>query len=165
MLTAARKYNVRLDVSKPSSVLKEALPIWSHVGLPMRGNHFNAPAAVCLRTRHGVQSVGTCVAVARRIDVLGMAHTPRADCDCTSCHSDREELGCANPHKCAVAASQFLARLAPKWAPATNDAEDNLSLTKSRKRKNAEARTTHDVLLFDPSLTTDAPLSEAVRVF
>lgn len=86
-------------------------------------------------------------------------------CPCLACVEDREIRGCVNPHRCAMAAQSALDRLRPLWQPGVWNNTDDLSLTKSRKRKNRTARAANDDILFDPSIRTALPLAEGFRIF
>ncbi|EIW56838.1 RNase H [Trametes versicolor FP-101664 SS1] len=168
MLKAAKKYGARIDVKNPTDALKEALPVWSHIG-PYTGRVMsNSRTSKCLRERHNVATVGACVQLIRRLSgppTAGNAHIPSRGCTCGECVTDREIHGCLNPHKCVISARDLLNKLTPAWAPGGGAHCDGLTLTKSRKRKNNVERGRNGRLLFDPSITSTAPLAHAIRVF
>ncbi|KAJ7253881.1 hypothetical protein C8J57DRAFT_971791, partial [Mycena rebaudengoi] len=43
-------------------------------------------------------------------------HSPNAWCECTDCVDDKD-MGCRDPHACAIAVSGRLGELLPKWDP------------------------------------------------
>ncbi|EIW57008.1 uncharacterized protein TRAVEDRAFT_127747, partial [Trametes versicolor FP-101664 SS1] len=170
MLKAAKKYGVRLDVKNPSETLKEALPIWSHIGVMQGRVMSNSRTSRCIRENHGVVTVGACLNLARRLSLpsrtaQNVAHVPSARCPCTECEADRSENGCTNPHRCAAAAHDLLRKLQPAWVPDGARHSDGLSLTKSRKRKNTTAREHRDRILFNPSASSTLPLADTIRAF
>ncbi|KAI0355196.1 RnaseH-domain-containing protein [Trametes cingulata] len=92
-------------------------------------------------------------------------HKPHASCPCYECDADRRVRCCDNPHRCATAAHRAISKLHVKWNPLRQSNLDGLTLTKSRKRKNAAARVDNGRILFDPSVTQDVPVSSVFRVF
>ncbi|EIW59902.1 RNase H, partial [Trametes versicolor FP-101664 SS1] len=168
MLKAAKRYGARLDVRNPTDALKEALPVWSHIS-PLSGRVMpNSKTAKCLRECHNISTVGACTTLARRLRPDAAAtnpHTASARCTCDPCTAHRNVRGCKNPHKCAMAARELLRKLSPAWAPGSTAHSDGLSLTKSRKRKNEEARSQNGKLRFDPSVSSTTPLTDAIRIF
>lgn len=168
MLKAAKKYRVRLDVTNPTEALKEALPVWSHVGTTRARVMSNSRTARCLRVAHKVSTVGACINLARRSTMTpttGQAHVPSSRCVCGLCITDREVNGCPDPHKCVTAARELLHKLTPAWIPGNATHSDGLTLTKSRKRKNTLARSQNGKLTFDPTTSTATPLANAIRAF
>ncbi|OJT09006.1 Ribonuclease H1 [Trametes pubescens] len=168
MVMAAKKYGVSLAPLLPDDSIKLALPIWYHVGLSPERSVANAPAAQCLRERHGVRTVADCERAMQRLCATlngELPHTYTVQCPCLCCISDRDTLGCVNPHRCALAAQRAVEQLQPLWQPGVRWNADCLSLTKSRKRENRTARAADEDITFDPSLCTSLPLATGFRVF
>ncbi|EIW58568.1 uncharacterized protein TRAVEDRAFT_168163 [Trametes versicolor FP-101664 SS1] len=59
----------------------------------------------------------------------------------------------------------MISRIVSKWNPRRAGNEDGLSLTPRRKRGNHTARLANERICFDPSLSTDIPVAESLRVF
>ncbi|KAH9849698.1 hypothetical protein C2E23DRAFT_701387, partial [Lenzites betulinus] len=168
MIRSAKKFNVRLDPLLPDENLCLAVPIWYHLATNQRRSVANTAAGKCLRERHKVTSVGDCAAVAQRLRAALNAsapHTLNAWCKCTSCVCDREEKGCANPHRCAKAAYKAVDQLRPLWKVGEGRLEDNLSLSRSRKEANVRARAENGAIVFDPSIRSSLPIEAVFRVF
>ncbi|OJT08743.1 Ribonuclease H1 [Trametes pubescens] len=165
MVMAAKRYNVKCEASNPTAALCAQLPVWNHIGRNSERGTENSPACKCLRDAHQVRTVGQCVAVAERLQQERGTHVPRSTCECDDCLGDRTLLGCENPHRCAVAAARLIGRLTEKWDPNREGNKDGLTLTTRRKRENGSARVANERILFDPSLATDTPVAESMRVF
>ena len=73
--------------------------------------------------------------------------------------------GCKAPQKCYAYVTQLLAQIRPKWHPDLDQTPDGLSLTPGRKASNETAMVNGTDILFDPSVTSDAPIEEAFRAF
>ncbi|KAL1938790.1 hypothetical protein VTO73DRAFT_11170 [Trametes versicolor] len=165
MILVAKKYKVCCDVRTPKVDLKNAMPIWYHVGLELERKGMKTSAAGCLRDKHGVKTVAQCVEVTRRLRPEDPDHVPCSECGCVACANDRELLGCRNPHRCACAAEEVISRLLPKWNPGQIGRTDNLSLTKGRVSANVDASENDERVTFDPSLSESMPIGAAFRVF
>ncbi|EIW60551.1 RNase H, partial [Trametes versicolor FP-101664 SS1] len=164
-MKAAKKYNVRCDASNPTENLRAQLPVWSHIGRAPGRCAENSPGCRCLRNGHQVRTVEQCEAAAERLTKLDLNHIPRPCCPCNHCERDRSLYGCDNPHRCANAAARIVGRIVEKWNPRRRGNGDGLTLTSRRKRENVSARVANDRVLFDPSMSTDAPIAESLRVF
>ncbi|KAI0656076.1 hypothetical protein C8Q70DRAFT_883351, partial [Cubamyces menziesii] len=165
MIKVANKYGVKIDVPNPKRQLKQAMPIWYHVATDQGMYGPNSKSGKCLRENHGVQTVEQCVQVARRLTDPDVDHVQRQDCECRPCIVDRLENGCDNPARCAAAARKAINRLYPKWQPAMDMNGDGLTLTRSRKQQNEEARACDDRITFDLSTSQARTLARAFRVF
>ncbi|KAI0721265.1 hypothetical protein C8T65DRAFT_566283, partial [Cerioporus squamosus] len=166
MIKVAKKYGVRLDVVCPSDALRDALPIWNHFALH-EGSRIAATKSIkCLRAGHDVINVGDAAKAAARLHSIGMreGHRPSVQCCCPECSRDKD-LGCDNPHRCALAARKILDKLRPRWAVSRNNVADGLSLTPRRLRTNHESLERHGRVLFDPSILARLPIGAHFRVF
>lgn len=62
----------------------------------------------------------------------------------------RRLVRCRNPHACAIEAQTRLERIIPKLNPLSpGDEHGDLSLTNRRKKRNIDARTKNDEILFE----------------
>ena len=164
MVSAARKYNVRMESNNPAKELREALPIWYHLGMNVERYMGNSPSSRCLRENHGVTTVLHCVAVAARA-AESTGHRKSVNCCCGACFDDWTVRNCDNPARCMEAAKRLTDQLQPKWNPLLIYPKDGLTLTRSRIRRNALAQETNGCIFFDPTLE-DGPLTEdGIRVF
>ncbi|KAI1781839.1 hypothetical protein LXA43DRAFT_842313, partial [Ganoderma leucocontextum] len=164
MIKTAKKYDVVLESRKPAKALKDALPIWYHLGLRDVRSPANTISGKCMRENHGVMSVLDCVKLASRARQPGN-HRNSATCQCGECVNDRSVYGCSNPARCAEMAVKMIDKLEPKWNPEGEGNADNLTLTRSRKRANERAREAGGRITFDPSITDDTTPAECLRVF
>ncbi|KAJ7138996.1 hypothetical protein C8R44DRAFT_529333, partial [Mycena epipterygia] len=122
MLKCARKYGVEFHTLSPSHEIRKLLPLWHHKGEdPAKNQLNNKPQSKCLRTNHGVMTVGQGIQVMNRRSCPD--HRPDATCVCTPCFEDRYEGKCNNPHRCVVAVSERLDQLLPRWDPRSPDGE------------------------------------------
>jgi hypothetical protein len=114
MLKCMDKYGVIFETVSPTEDIQRALPLWHHPGEdPTKTQKNNGAKAHCLRTKHGVKTLGEGVDLAERLKKN--AHKKTADCSCADCIEDRTERGCKNPHACATAAIDRMKQIRPKW--------------------------------------------------
>ncbi|KAH9850138.1 hypothetical protein C2E23DRAFT_735683 [Lenzites betulinus] len=165
MIKAARKYGVRCSATLPSRDLKLAMPAWHHIGATTRALRARQNTIDCLATRHGARSVADYSRVADRLERWDDAHTDRDTCACAGCSTDRDVLGCPAPNVCARTASRAVQNLIPSWNPRVDGNVDGLTLTRTRKVANSEARADQGRIVFDPSVTQVMPLANVFRVF
>ncbi len=165
MMKIALKHNVCADSPNPTEELKMKLPIWYHIGREEGRNPANTVASKCLREKHEVVSVLDCSKVAARLTNQVRNHRQRIDCPCGDCTKDRDELGCNNPHRCALAAQKAITKLVPLWKPGNAPPNDGLTLTKHRKQANMLARAGNGRVLFNPLSSDPASISEMFRIF
>ncbi|KAH9903281.1 hypothetical protein C8Q73DRAFT_622683, partial [Cubamyces lactineus] len=165
MIKCAKKYNVRLDVAKPSRELRLAMPIWYHFALTEGRDIAKTASATCLRRNHTMATVGQCLRIAQRLARQRTEHKASAECDCLPCVSDRIDRNCDNPHRCALAAQKLAKRLHSKWHPTDPSPGDGLSLSRTRLRRNEEEREDGGQVVFNPSITQSLPVAMAFRAF
>ncbi|EIW62458.1 RNase H, partial [Trametes versicolor FP-101664 SS1] len=165
MVKAAEKYGARCAVRNPTTLLRQALPIWYHIGKTDGRCAANSAAAKCLRLNHGVITTAQCQTVASRVTREGSEHLARTSCECAECVEDRTVRSCANPHRCAAAAARLVEKLKDLWRPNRPANADGLTLTRRRIRQNQTARAAHDRIAFNPSVANGTPLATAFRVF
>ncbi|EIW64932.1 RNase H, partial [Trametes versicolor FP-101664 SS1] len=165
MIKAAKKYGVRCDSANPSIALRKQMPLWYHIGREASRVSENTESSRCLREAHRVRTVQQGEQAAARLSARDNAHVARASCECGDCDRDRSLYGCDNPHRCAATAAKILNRVGEKWKLVREENRDGLTLTPGRRRENDSARLSHDRVLFDPTLSTNAPLAEVFRVF
>ncbi|KAI1786136.1 hypothetical protein LXA43DRAFT_870302, partial [Ganoderma leucocontextum] len=164
MVKTAKKYDARLTSGKPAKDLRDALPIWYHLGLRGMRSLANTISGKCMRENHGVVSVLDCAKLAARTRMPGQ-HRRGADCGCWECATDRTTHNCDNPARCAEMAKKLLEQLEPKWHPGEAGNLDSLTLMRSRKQTNDRAQGAGGRITFDPSITDGATTMEAFRVF
>ncbi|KAJ6536954.1 hypothetical protein B0H19DRAFT_962446, partial [Mycena capillaripes] len=108
------KYGVNFETVSPTEDIRHALPMWHHPGEdPAKKQTNNGAKADCLRTKHGVKTIGEGVNLTGRLK--DNAHEKTAVCCCGDCIDDRTERGCKDPHACAIAAIDRLKQIMPKW--------------------------------------------------
>ncbi len=169
MLNKACKYGVTVDSPNPSWKIKQAMPVWYHIGKADMRVMANSKSGKCLREIHNVRTVLDCTRVASRLPIggggRGTAHRPSPACRCPQCSDDRTIRGCDNPHRCAEAAKRVLDNLVPLWQGVQEIANDGLTLTKRRLERNETARLDGGRILFNPSITDNNFLADIFRVF
>ncbi|KAH9853760.1 hypothetical protein C2E23DRAFT_727970, partial [Lenzites betulinus] len=165
LIRAARKHGIRCAAKLPAKQIKEYMPVWHHIGAISNRARAGKVVAECLRLRHGVSTVGECDAVAKRTVEWGGDHEDIADCECAQCEEDRTVRGCSAPHACARAAERIIANIEPKWNPGMEGNVDGLTLTRHRRENNARARDEHGRITFDPTVSQEGPLANAMRAF
>ncbi|OSC98483.1 hypothetical protein PYCCODRAFT_1375096, partial [Trametes coccinea BRFM310] len=110
MLKVAEKHEVRLFAPKPSAAVRNALPIWYHVGTKPGRYVANSIAGKCLRENHNVKTVAQAAQAARMEATDDDQHSGASTCRCRRCEWDRAH-GCENPSRCVAAARKALQRL------------------------------------------------------
>ncbi|KAJ7712398.1 hypothetical protein DFH07DRAFT_684547, partial [Mycena maculata] len=119
MLKVAAKYGIEFNTLQPSQAIRESLPLWHHLGEDASHTQFNNTATCqCLRSTHGVSTVGEGMAIMARL--VCQSHVEDRWCVCAPCSSDRLK-GCKNPHACALLVKTRLDRLLSKWDPRRPD--------------------------------------------
>ncbi len=161
----AEKYNLRIEAPNPAETFKEAMPVWYHIGEDEGRSLANTVSARCLRENHAVMTVGECASVAARIGLTGGRHKARRTCTCYECDRDRTVKGCTDPSRCAAMAARMVEKLYPIWRLEPTREQDNLSLTPTRIRRNAEAWRADERVTFNPSVTDGAQIAKAYRIF
>ncbi|KAH9856134.1 hypothetical protein C2E23DRAFT_810216 [Lenzites betulinus] len=164
MIHVAKKYGVRPAATHPSDNLLKALPIWYHFALVQERTSANTRSNKCLRERHGVKTVADCLKMAERPEDE-TAHRENKNCVCERCSREKEATGCENPSSCMKAARNILSKLQEKWRPGAGRNEDGLSLTRDQWEENARRMESKDTVIFDPSVTQDAPAANVFRAF
>ncbi|KAI0664064.1 hypothetical protein C8Q70DRAFT_898377, partial [Cubamyces menziesii] len=165
MVKVAKKYRAGPDAPNPSEAARMLMPIWYHCGAEDRPYGPNSKSGKCLRDKHGVRTVADCMRVAVRAAELDGRHRKSAECKCVPCTEDRIDRGCDNPARCATAAAKMLESIRPKWNPARKAVGDNLSVTRSGRERNRVALVDNERVVFNPSVSQDAPLAMVFRVF
>ncbi|KAJ7209930.1 hypothetical protein C8J57DRAFT_1257323 [Mycena rebaudengoi] len=140
MLAMERKYGTTFDTFEPSREIREALPLWHHVGANTGTRQ--------LIINHRESAFEGCT------ECTFEDHFPGAQCECDDCENDKD-AGCRNPHACAVAVRDHLGELLPKWDPRA----PNIAV-----RINAQDEEENSPLVFrpPPSITH---IAEGLRVF
>ncbi|KAJ7266226.1 hypothetical protein C8J57DRAFT_1040482, partial [Mycena rebaudengoi] len=153
MLAMERKYGTTFDTFEPSREIREALPLWHHVGANTGTRQLNnKPQGKCLRRVHGVHIIREGIQIMDKL--YSEDHFPGAQCECDDCENDKD-AGCRNPHACAVAVRDRLGELLPKWDPRA----PNIAM-----RINAQDEEENSPLVFHPppSITH---IAKGLRVF
>ena len=119
----------------------------------------------CLKQVHKVARVKNLVKLCKRLRQPNLNHAPWHNCKCRDCKRDRTK-GCQDPHKCASTAEAITLNLSLKFDPTAPTQKDGLTLTHRHLEKNARADVARgDEIIFNPSVTTRANLSDCLRVF
>ena len=121
----------------------------------------------CLLNTHETTKVADLIQMSARLRNMpsNPPHLNGLQCICRDCVRDRRK-GCRNPHACATEARIRIENIAPKLNPIhPGDNHDNLSLTRTRKQSNENAKQTHGAIIFDPTITCKNDLSECFRIF
>ena len=165
LLKVAKKYNANLAAIRMTEMLRAQLPAWYH---PTADPYpINNRKAKCLIEKHKALNVADLMTVStwlRNPEQL-IPHRNETQCPCTACVNDRIR-GCTDPSACATEALIRIHKAYPKYNPLRpGDPHDNLSLTKTRKVRNDDARQNDNLILFDPSITTKTSLADCFRVF
>ena len=115
MLKLARDYNVRVEVTNPSTQAKEEMPIWYHTrAMPTARRMYKTKPAKCLRQKHGVRLVRDATALIARIEG---GHSHQRNCRCNLCNDLRINIKCPHPLKCLATTAQLLEKISPEWNP------------------------------------------------
>jgi ribonuclease HI len=164
MLKVAKKYKTNLAALCLTPQLNAQLPAWYHIAATHR--LMQGAATKCLIRKHKAVTVADFLKISSRIrNAPAEEHRPTPYCCCRDCNVDRL-LNSLNPHDCATEATIRLQQINPKWNPLTNHpANDNLSLTPSRKVRNEWAKKNNKNITFDPSITSKMNLTECFRIF
>ncbi|KAK0497129.1 hypothetical protein EDD18DRAFT_1072839 [Armillaria luteobubalina] len=164
MLRMARDFNVRMDMLTPSQQVRRDIPLWYHRGFEKGWQkRYGSKTYQCLMAKHSVETAGDAMDVAARLD--SPTHKKRENCGCTTCHADRTQSGCKNPHKCMVTAKIMLDRLTKKWDPRHPDQDDGLDLSPEDHQQNLEAIMNNEVIRFDPNIDRDCTLADGFKIF
>ena len=148
---------------KLSKCLKQQLPVWFHMGAAPRTYHKSRDE--CLQQVHKVVRVKNLVKLCKCLRQPNLNHTPWHNCKRRDCKRDWSK-GCQDPHKCASTAEAITLNLSLKFDPTAPTQKDGLTLTHRRLEKNARADVARgDKIIFNPSVTTRANLSDCLRVF
>ncbi|KAJ3816631.1 hypothetical protein F5880DRAFT_1452795, partial [Lentinula raphanica] len=107
MMKVAKKYGVELEnAGLPREAMME-MPLWYHIGADPNKKQLNrSNTAKCLQENHKIFKVKEAIAMMQRLSEG--EHYPESFCRCDACSHDKDELGCRNPHKCAMAAADRL---------------------------------------------------------
>ena len=164
MLRTAKKYNANLSAIKMTPRILDQLPAWYHLSAEHRP--INSRKAKCLLQKHNVTIVADLVETSARIrhPLQFPNHQPDQNCPCNECEADRN-LGCRSPHDCANEALTRINLIPPIHNPLRQHPPDGLSLTRSGKQRNEEARQRNGAIIFDPAMTCKNTLAECFRIF
>ena len=166
ILSVALRHHVNFEAVRLPRRLKEALPLWYHLGAFRRMRLIeNTPLGDCLRSTHGVRIVADIVPLVQANAIhVTMPPSQRDRCSCESCLSSRGS-GCIHPAKCYDLASRLSALIRPKWNLDVEPPPDGLSLTQSRVASQQSALTQGGAVPFNPSLMERGSISDIFRVF
>jgi ribonuclease HI len=167
MLRIAKKYNTNLAPLRLSAHLHAQLPAWYHLAANQKP--MTNATARCLLYTHDVTRVADLVRVSERNRNPNREpeapHLQIRFCYCRDCSRDRE-LGCQNPHACAVEAQSRIDLIVPKLNPFSPGYDHgDLTLTDRRKQWNVSAKAQNADVLFDPSITCKTDISDCFRIF
>jgi ribonuclease HI/exonuclease III len=165
MLKTANKLEVMLHALKLSDNVKASMPAWMHPGIQPRS--YYAPLNDCLKTTHKVVYVKDLIRMARRARGLnqGRRHTNNKRCACSECITDRQRK-CENPNKCCKIADYLLGRMEEVFREGDPGPSDGLTHTPGRRKKYAETIPARgDQVVFDPSITIQDSVADAIRIF
>ncbi|KAL1690802.1 hypothetical protein GGG16DRAFT_55065 [Schizophyllum commune] len=162
-MKAITKHNARFDPVNPTTAIKEQMPIWHHLFIPLaKRPTYNTTRCKCMRENHEVKTVSDAITLTRNI--LGdVDHTTRPTCKCTGCASERSK-GCDNPNGCAHAAKALLDKLPAKWDPRKAFKVCH-ELDDFEHERNEEAREKRGPLIFDPSIPREGDMRDCYRIF
>ncbi|KAH9833137.1 uncharacterized protein C8Q71DRAFT_689048, partial [Rhodofomes roseus] len=166
MLTTAKRYNASFAAIKLDKGLKGQLPVWYHISVKKQLCQLdNTKLSKCLCLNHRVATVTDLVQASRHEAPIEANHDGGIkNCTCNICNEDRRR-GCTDPLKCREAARRLLLNIDDKWNPTARSPDDNLTLTRRRKEANVEAKETKGAVTFNPSVTEQGGIKEALRVF
>ncbi|KAL1688071.1 hypothetical protein GGG16DRAFT_60724 [Schizophyllum commune] len=157
------KHKARFDPINPSKDIKERMPIWHHIFIPLSKKPvYNSVHGRCMRDNHGIRTVGETVALTQTV-LDNPNHTTRPTCACAGCTQMRER-GCDNPNGCAQAAKTLLAKLPAKWDPRV-DFRASRKLTAEEEAKNRVAKEENRAVIFDPEIEEERTMQECYRIF
>ncbi|KAJ7154899.1 hypothetical protein C8R43DRAFT_863419, partial [Mycena crocata] len=142
--------------------IKRSLPIWFHSAAKNDLNHLNnSTSSKCLRTIHGVLTVGDLMSFTTG---ESPRHSRRKNCACPACKYDRN-LGCIKPYMCREEALKLLDCIHPKWDPRHHIHESNPGLTDDELSENQKAFEEKKAVIFDTNITLQSSIKLAFRVF
>ncbi|KIY48682.1 hypothetical protein FISHEDRAFT_58747 [Fistulina hepatica ATCC 64428] len=161
ILWMARKYKVQLAVLNPNEQLQDEMPPWHHPGIQQGyRQRVNYKEDHCLRRHHSVSNVGELKRLAQRHADF---EQPQMGCTCPDCAKDRHN-GCECPAQCIEEAREILAILGPKWWMQPRQLND-LVLSQGQINENRRALKENEAVLFNPSLESEPPLMDNIRIF
>ncbi|KAL1749170.1 hypothetical protein HDZ31DRAFT_18758, partial [Schizophyllum fasciatum] len=162
-MAAIRKHNVRFDPINPSREIKESMPIWHHIFIPLaKKPMYNTERCLCLRGNHSVMTVRDAIRMADEI-LNSPGHATRPQCGCVGCKTARHK-GCVNPNGCAHAARTLLGKLPPKWDPRV-EFRTHHKLSDAEKQRNTEAQKEGKSMIFDPEAEPETTYRDCFRIF
>ncbi|KAL1705201.1 hypothetical protein EV121DRAFT_204012 [Schizophyllum commune] len=162
-MKAIEKHKARFDPINPSKDIKERMPLWHHIFIPLSKKPvYNSTHGKCMRTHHGIRTVGEAVAMMRNV-LDQPRHATRPTCACEGCEEMRAR-GCNNPNGCAHAAKTLLDKLPAKWDPRI-DFRVSRKLTADEATKNEAAKEEKRALIFDPEVAEETTMQECYRIF
>ncbi|KAL1741665.1 hypothetical protein HDZ31DRAFT_44943 [Schizophyllum fasciatum] len=162
-MAAIKKHNARFDPVNPSKEIKEPMPIWHHIFIPLtKKPMYNTERCICLRENHSVKTVRDAIKATE--DILeSPRHVTRPRCGCEGCAAARSR-GCDNPNGCAHTAKTLLGKLPQKWDPRV-DFRAYHKLSDTEKQRNATAREEGKSMIFDPEPEPETTYRDCFRVF
>jgi hypothetical protein len=159
MIRMAKKHGVRIDGIETGEEIRNTLPIWFHIGETAYMRQMtNRPAAKCLRTTHGVQTVEQ----TRALTIISAHHTDSVTCACKTCTTWRRD-GCCNPVLCRDMSKKILAALPLEWQPGTERGDIDIILNNEEHLNNDNALPKGEDVTFEHHLTVT--ILEALRIF
>jgi len=164
MLKIARKYKTNLAAIRMTPHLLAQLPVWYHLSAEQKP--IASKTVKCLLQQHNITKVADLIKSLARLrhPAQHPTHRKNRNCTCRKCMTDRN-LGCRNPHKCAMEALTRLQLIPPKHNPMVQDPLDGMSLTRTRKLRNERARQTDGKITLNPSITCKDSLVECFQIF
>jgi exonuclease III len=160
MVKIADKYGAKLDSIEMGEEVRNEIPIWLHIGESQYMRQVtNRPAARCLRSIHGVRTVGQ----AKRMAAQDEMHTDRQTHRCDECDIWRTE-GCRNPLLCEDLSTKILDSLPERWHPMHSKDNLDMRLSKEEQQENENALTKGEDVIFERTITAN-DIPSAFRVF
>ncbi|KAJ3768283.1 hypothetical protein FB446DRAFT_627885, partial [Lentinula raphanica] len=159
LIDTAKKHRLRIEGIAFSRDILRNMPMWYHKEAnPILRTMNLTAASICLRTKHGIRTVGETVDLVTRYQ--REEHQANNACECEGCRNVREEYQCNHPHGCMNQARKLLDTLPPKWDPRSELPEDyQEEYTPSRDEQR------NKVIPFDRRITTTGTVSEIFRIF
>lgn len=160
MLKTAKKYEVTFHPQILENNLKDEMPIWFHLGLAgVKNIIINSKVAICQREVHKILTMGDMRYLAELADTRkNPRHKTRKNCACKKFKWAREK-GCKNPHKCSLAAQNFLSKLGQRW---------NLDMPNEKRdltEREKELREGEGIQVFNPDMMMQESLREGFQLF
>ncbi|KAJ3991448.1 hypothetical protein F5050DRAFT_1546944, partial [Lentinula boryana] len=159
LIDTAKRCNLRIEGIAFSREILRSMPIWYHKEADSLIRTMNSTAAsICLRTNHGIKTVGEAVDLAAKYQQIDH-HLDNA-CKCDGCKDIRVKFQCNHPNGCMNQARKLLDTLPPKWDPRSELPEDYQEeyIPNEEERRNK-------IIPFDRRVTTTGTLAEIFRVF